>query len=147
MKISMQWNIRPQDALGHFIKAFEDSLKADLYDYLDATADEITQWMQENAVWEDRTGQARDLLRADLVRFSDRTVQIIMHYDPVEERKSGSKHYSLYLETMQAGAYAILGPALDEWGPRIVQDIQEILTSGGSASKPKGGGGNLERDF
>ncbi len=82
----------------------------------------IEQWMKDNRKWTDRTGQARATLKAEVIDVTGRAAIILLTH--------GVDYGALYLETMQGGRFAILGPAIDYWGPRIMQDMQAELTAG-----------------
>lgn len=85
-------------------------------------ADEIETWMKANRKWTDRSGQARATLSAEVIDVTGRAAIILLTH--------GTDYGSLYLETMQNGRFAILGPALDHFTPRIMRDLQIELTSG-----------------
>lgn len=87
----------------------------------DRFSKKIEAWMRANAVWEDRTGDARRELRAEVVDMTGHAVLILLRH---------GVDYGVYLETMQAGRFAILGPALDTWAPVIWRDLQIELTTG-----------------
>lgn len=85
----------------------------------DARADEITEWMRANAVWKDRTGNARRSLHAEVIR-EDMIISLVMSYTiPI--------FYSRYLETMRNGHFSILSPALDYWSPVLLNDLRSAL--------------------
>ena len=85
-------------------------------------AGEIETWMKANRKWTDRTGQARATLSAEVIDVTGRAALILLTH--------GVDYGALYLETMQGGRFAILGPALDHFAPRIMRDLQVELTSG-----------------
>lgn len=70
---------------------------------------EILNWMQTNAPWEDRTGDARGTLYYKVLKTPEKITVEIGYGVP----------YGVYLETMQLGRFAILGPAIGYWGPKI----------------------------
>lgn len=113
---------------GNFSKFFHDwfaelreQLENEISELAAQRAEEITEWMQENAPWQDETGAARASLLAEVVDAYEGIVEIELSYsDP-------DVFYSVYLETMQAGRFEILGPAMDHWMPILIKDIRGIL--------------------
>jgi len=112
---------------------YDDLFHNTVESILTRAADDITDWMKANAPWTDRTGKARASLKAQMGDFwlagtdyesnYKSSTQVIIGYvataDPV--------WYAWYLETIQAGKWAIVGPALDEWGPIIWQRVKTAL--------------------
>lgn len=82
----------------------------------------IEAWMKANAPWTDRTGQARATLRAEVLEATGKGALILLRH--------GVDYGGLYLETMQAGRFAIIGLAIDHWAPIIWRDIQIELAAG-----------------
>lgn len=82
---------------------------------------EIEAWMKANATWQDRTGDARRELRAEIIDVSGKAVTILLRH---------GVDYGLWLEVANGGRYAILTRALDHWAPMIWRDIQMEVTSG-----------------
>ena len=81
------------------------------------TADEIEAWMKRNASWEDQTGEARRTLFAEVQGLILNT-SILIGY---------GVDYGFWLEFANQGRFAIIGPALDHFGPRLYQRIQEEI--------------------
>jgi hypothetical protein len=72
-------------------------------------AEEIERYMKANAPWEDRTGKARDELYAQ----ADRTGALGQGRFIILDFGHGQDvDYAIFLETMQAGRFAIVGPTL-----------------------------------
>lgn len=66
----------------------------------------IEEWMRENAPWDDRTGDAREGLSTDVLHEGFRQEIYLMH----------GVDYGIWLEVRWNGRYAIIQPALDEFG-------------------------------
>lgn len=77
----------------------------------------IRDWMKANAKWKDRTGDARRTLNAWAVNMSYGALVVLSHGVP----------YGIYLETMQAGRFAILKPALNYWAPRFIEAMRTYI--------------------
>ncbi len=80
-------------------------------------APEIENWMKVNAPWTDQTGAARNGLAARYYSDSESTGIILFHQVP----------YGLWLEVRYSGKYAIIDPALQEWGPRVMAGLTGTL--------------------
>lgn len=74
----------------------------------------IEQWMKSNAPWRDRTGRARAQLRSYAEFAAGTIVVYIVH----------GVSYGMILESIEAGAYAIIKPALDYWTPRVFDELK-----------------------
>ena len=83
---------------------------------------QIEIWMKANASWTNRTGQARSTLKAEVLEVTGRAAFILLQH--------GTDYGGLYLETMQSGRFAIIGPALDYFAPRLMRDLQIELAGG-----------------
>lgn len=79
------------------------------------TAIEALEYAQENAPWEDRTGDARAGLDVD-VRWEG---------DVIVWEMSHGVDYGLYLETRWNGEYAIIMPTLELYAPKIGRGLTE----------------------
>lgn len=77
----------------------------------------VENWMKTNAPWTDRTTNARNGLAARSGRDKDHHWIVAFHQVP----------YGIFLETMQAGRFAIIMPAVEEFGPQIMKTFQGIL--------------------
>jgi hypothetical protein len=87
----------------------EAELHAGLEEEVLNTAIEALQYAQENAPWEDRTGDARAGLDVD-VRWENQVLVWDM---------SHGVDYGLYLETRWNGKYSIIMPTLEQFAPQI----------------------------
>jgi hypothetical protein len=79
--------------------------------------------MKHNAPWTDRTTNARNGLKAEAVKFSDRLFGIIL---------SHGVSYGIYLEKSNDGDYAIVIPTLGLYGPKVIKTLTKILDRLGS---------------
>jgi hypothetical protein len=86
----------------------------------ESLAGRMEEWLKENAPWEDRTGDARRGLFATAIRSGEKgqgkMIMITMGY-------AQDTYYWIFLETMQAGRFAIVGPAIGYWGPIAIEEI------------------------
>lgn len=78
-------------------------------------ANEITQWMQDNAVWQDRTGAARSGLKA-VVTEENKIIEMVFQH---------TVEYGYWLEVIHHGQLGIIRPTLDHWGPEILDELHK----------------------
>lgn len=74
------------------------------------------QYMRSNATWTDRTGAARNGLRAKVVTSSDKVALVLYHSVP----------YGVFLEVRWSGKYAIIEPAMAAIGPLFVEAFGKL---------------------
>lgn len=100
-----------------YAQAVHDAVKA----LADRYAPEIEAYMKQNAVWTDRTANARQTLYTEVEDVSLQMASIIL---------SHGVEYGIYLELSNAGEYAIIGPTMDVFAPRIWQDVVNMMREG-----------------
>lgn len=88
---------------------------------------QVANWMRTNASWKDQTSNARNGLSAQYAKSGDVHAIVIYHSVP----------YGIWLEVRWSGTYAIIQPALEEYGPKVMQTLEGIL------SKFGGGGSSI----
>lgn len=116
--MSLTWQRRPSDAVPEMVDAYRNALHAALLALAQSYAPEIEAWMKENARWTDRTGNARQTLWAEAFDLVQVIVLAFGH----------GVDYGRFLEWAHAGRYAIVTPALDEFGPRIWADAVALVS-------------------
>lgn len=79
---------------------------------------EVEQYAKQNAPWEDRTGDARAGLTAEVTVEAEEVVLSLEH----------GAEYGLYLETIQSGRFAIIMPTLEVFAPRLFFEVGAIQT-------------------
>lgn len=72
-------------------------------------APQIEEYAKLNAPWEDRTGDARAGLTAEVDTEGEEVVISLSH----------SVGYGLYLETIESGQFAIIMPTLEHFAPLV----------------------------
>jgi hypothetical protein len=102
------------------VQAKADAIERDIVALVERMLDPAQAWMQANAPWTDRTGQARANLYTDLEHAARQSVGMLLAHGPTIS-------YSVYLETMQMGRFAILAPAVDWWAPVLFREVQAIV--------------------
>ncbi len=79
---------------------------------------EIGNWMRANARWQDRTGNARNSLRA-VSQFGDDVFRLVA-------QGGGPPDYVQFLELAMAGRYAIVRPALEHFAGLLYRDLVRV---------------------
>ena len=85
-----------------------------IVEVLELYKNEVVQWMQDNAQWEDRTGDARAGLSAEIMRDKLEFQLAVFH----------TVDYGIWLEVRWNGKYAILQRAVEHWGPFLMQEME-----------------------
>lgn len=87
--------------------------------YSATKASEIQAKMKINRPWTDRTGMAKALLNAKVSQPNDNTIRITL---------SHGVNYGIWLELAHEKNYAIIAPTIREEGPRIVEDLNNLMS-------------------
>lgn len=87
--------------------------------YSATKASEIQAKMKINRPWTDRTGMAKALLNAKVSQPNNNTVRITL---------SHGVNYGIWLELAHEKNYAIIAPTIREEGPRIVEDLNNLMS-------------------
>lgn len=103
-------NVRLSDAIGPKIAVLEEGLYLCVREIMHHYADEIETYAQDNAPWEDRTGEARDGLTT-AVQEEGTDIELVLYNE--------SEH-GIWLEIAMSGKYQIIMPTLDHYGPEIM---------------------------
>jgi hypothetical protein len=117
MVMSLQWDIEPDQMADQLFDNYVRIIRDNVHQIVLSYAPRIEAWMKKNAVWTDRTGNARQGLWSDAERLADEIVLLMGH----------GVEYGIYLETISAGKWAIITPALDYFLPKILEDIRASL--------------------
>lgn len=117
--LSVIWVRDPVSAWVPGYTAWVASLRASVRPIIEGRMEEIDAWMKENAPWKDRTGNARRSLHTELEEMLEGYVLYFLYSIPI--------FYSVYLEYDHQGRFSILEPALDHWGPILLNDLRSAL--------------------
>lgn len=112
--ISMVWD---DTNLTENLNRGPEKVNKELEAILSFYAPEIENWMKNNAPWRDDTGAARNGLAARPFSESGSHGIVLYHQVP----------YGIWLEVRFSGRYAIITPALQEWGPRVMEGCRGML--------------------
>ena len=75
-----------------------------------------TEYMRQNASWQDQTGAARNGLNTKVVTTGKKVALVLYHTVP----------YGVFLEVRWSGKYAIIEPAMAAIGPLFVEAIHRL---------------------
>ena len=115
--MSFDWQTTPEDAFTALYDAYTAKVHQAVFAIMTARAPEIENWMKENALWQDRTANARQTLWAQAIDGITEVVILLSH----------GVDYGFWLEVQGAGKWGILNPAIDHWFPIIMADLQRLL--------------------
>ncbi len=87
--------------------------------YSATKASEIQSKMKQNRPWTDRTNMAKTLLNAKVSQPSSTVVRITLAH---------GVDYGIWLELANNKNYAIIAPTVNEEGPRIVDDLNNLMS-------------------
>jgi hypothetical protein len=113
------WDVPPERAFAELAAAYATAIHRGTYAIAHRWAPEISNWMKSNAPWTDRTGNARQTLYTEVQDVVNQMVTLII---------SHGVDYGIYLELKNAGRFAIVNPALDEFAPKIWADVKRMLS-------------------
>ena len=81
-------------------------------------ASELVDYARKNAPWNDRTGDARDGLEAE-VRLENKSLEIDLYH---------TVDYGVWLEIRWGGRYAIIIPTVEQKGSELLDRMNNILS-------------------
>lgn len=116
MAFTLKYN---ESTLKKNIDHMSTKLGAVILMYAATKASEIQATMKLNRAWTDRTGMAKALLNAKVSQPSETIVRITL---------SHGVSYGIWLELANEKNYAIIAPTVRSEGPRIVSDLDGLLS-------------------
>jgi hypothetical protein len=122
-KSGFQWDVPPDLAFGQLVERYTQTIMVSGRRVAHQRAEDATAWMKDNASWEDRTGDARAGLHVDVIEAPAVLAELVFSHDD-------SLDYPVWLEIANGGKYAIIAPAIDYWGPKLMQDVTRIVNLG-----------------
>ena len=94
-------------------------LGAVLLMYSATKASELQWKMKRNRPWTDRTNMAKTLLSAKVSQPNKDTIRITLAH---------GVEYGIWLELANERNYGIIAPTINEEGPRIVGDLENLMS-------------------
>ena len=118
--MAFSWTVPPTEIFPQGYKNYTQALFVTGRRVAEARAVEAEAWMKASATWNDITGKARAGLHVDVTQapavFAELT---FAHGEDVP--------YGIWLEVAHAGKNAIIAPAIDYWGARLMADVTRIV--------------------
>jgi hypothetical protein len=111
------WNQDPGDFYTDFFNIYTEEVIVALGNLATYFAPLIENWMKNNALWTDRTGNARQSLYTEVEKMVSEVSIYLSHGQP----------YGIWLELANQGRYAIVQPALDYWAKRVWQSVKRVI--------------------
>ena len=111
------WHHSPSEVFPDGLDDYTHAIRWAVVEIAQRRAPEIEAWMKANAPWTDRTGNARQTLHTEVQMVVDTVVITLAH----------GMSYGRFLELAHGGQYAVIGPALDEFAPKLWDDIKQLL--------------------
>lgn len=115
---SFYGGMRVVDTIGPRLDVMIATTGIRVMEVMEQGAQEIEAYARANAPWSDITGMARAGLVAS-VEEDDLEIDIVLAH---------SVEYGIWLETIQAGQYAIIMPTLEMLGPEIIHQAGGAVT-------------------
>jgi len=119
--VPFKWEVTPEQAFGDLMEQYGDDIHAAIKQLANRYAPEIEAWMKSNAKWTDRTGNARQSLSTEVEELSSIAIGIVLGY-------GNDLDYGIFLELSNGGVWAIIGPALDYFAPKVWADVQALFS-------------------
>lgn len=113
-----KWSVTPERAFDDLMTQYQKDIHNAIMQLANRWAPEIEAWMKSNAKWTDRTGNARQTLHTEVEEVSSIMIGIIMAH---------GVDYGIFLELSNGGVWAIIGPALDYFAPKVWDDVQALF--------------------
>jgi hypothetical protein len=113
-----RWTVKPSDLFEREVAKYVDTIRRELDNLADAWQQVIEDYMKINAPWKDRSSNARQGLNVTVDKSKEATELVLAH----------TVEYGIYLELAHAGAWAIINPTLDIYGPKVWDSVIEILS-------------------
>lgn len=108
---------KPSDLFEKEVARYAATIRKELDNLADAWQPIIEDYMKINAPWKDRSSNARQTLNVTVDKSKDRTELILAH----------GMEYGIYLELAHSGAWAIINPTLDLYGPKVWDSVLDML--------------------
>lgn len=116
MAIKLNYN---ESTLKKNLDKMSTKLGAVILMYAATKASEIESKMKTNRPWTDRTGMAKATLNTKVSQPSKTIVRITLAH---------GVSYGIWLELAHGKNYAIIAPTIREEGPRIVGDLNNLMS-------------------
>lgn len=107
--------------LAQGIRNYPKKTRDKISEIMEEVGKEMEAYAQANARWEDRTGEAREGLTAEVTggfeAWSKNQLELTLSY---------SVDYGIWLELRWGGRYAIIIPTVEKFGPELMRRMNGI---------------------
>lgn len=117
--MTISWNVDPGEYLERLTRQRTDAIERDVVRLVDRLSNQATTFMRQNARWQDRTGEARAGLYADVEHAVRESVTLLLSHGPAVE-------YAVWLEYAHRGRFEILSTTSDNFWPLLYRGVVEI---------------------
>lgn len=108
-----------QSDLSNGLDKMSVKLGATVLMYAATKASKIESQMKAKRPWVDRTGMAKAMLSAKVSQPSQTLIRITLAH---------GVEYGIWLELANEKNYAIIEPTINEEGPRIISDLNDLMS-------------------
>lgn len=120
LNVAFEWYEPPTQVFVIGTERYIRNIHARVVQIANRRAPEIEEWMKQNHLWINRTGDAEAGLHTEVREIAQQMVEIILaHGDDID--------YGIWLEVANGGRFAVIAPAVDMWGAIIWSDVQGML--------------------
>lgn len=102
------------------IDAISSKLGKSILMYAATKAVDLEAKMKKRRPWTDNTGMAKATLNAKVSQPNNNTIRITLAH---------GVDYGIWLELAHGKNYAIIGPTIEQEGPRIINDLGNIMAT------------------
>lgn len=111
---SLVWG---DDSLMQAIREGDEKVKAKVMAVMEYQAPAVEAHAKNTAPWTDRTGNARQGLRAEAFDEGTNVGIVLYHQAP----------YGIWLEVKNSGEYAVINPTIEVMGPQVMAALERIM--------------------
>ena len=116
-----------EEVLAQHTRNYIASIRRGVRAIAERRAPEITEWMQANRPWTDRTDQARTTLNTDVQEVESAIFDIVMAHGVEHGWYLEGINPETISDMVNRGQCSILLPAVEHWFPIIVDDIRKMI--------------------
>lgn len=106
-----------RDTLTPTLESYNDEVMDAIRAVLEYWGARAVTEMRSNASWTDRTSNARNGLASQVYLGGESASLVLFH----------TMNYGIWLEVRWSGRYAIIGPTLNEVGPKVLEMARDAI--------------------
>lgn len=128
--MGFQWETKPTAVFPQAYQSHSQAVFAYIVEVAEKNGKEGAVWMKANHKWENVTGKAEAGLTVDVTASPMERVEMTFNY-------GADVPYDIFLELANAGRFAILAPAVDLFGVKVMNELKGMANV--SFTKPVAG--------